>query len=299
MLHIFATLAIQQLLHLLIFRAYVIDAAVAKFGAQAGASGWLDDHNVLRCVHGAKPLSWDSDLESKAQSWAATLDAANRMYHSDCYGVWPPSGENLAYGMGRCSYSGQDIATGVTVPEADYDQHCAVAAWYNEYNDYWRGSGSWRDASGIGHFTAMVWKGIDLIGCASSGMYFVCEYGSTQCKSKEARGGPDCWSPVPSHLPNFNMAQCAGKDSDCVAPAGNCDSLPSASSGLGALSSSGGGTLLFSLACILGLFLLIGFGAKHFCNHDEDGEDIDEEGEGEYDCGDDVGTAREFYLSEN
>jgi len=175
--------------------------ASGAFGTKNGAEGWLADHNHFRGLHGAQPVAWDVDLEAKAQAWASKLNTGNVLQHSDAYNTWPPSGENLAWGYGGCRskhYKG------------NYDQHCAMASWYEEYY-LWNGVGDWKRVGGIGHFTAMVWKGIDAIGCASAGKNYVCEYGSSKCKTRGARkGGHQCWGSTPSHLPNFNQNDCSG-----------------------------------------------------------------------------------------
>jgi len=93
--------------------------------------------------------------------------------------------------------------------DGGYDQHCAMATWYGEYY-LWKGQGDWKPVPGIGHFTALVWKGADTIGCARAGNYYVCEVGSKHCRKKESNGGQRCWGSTPSHLPNFNQRHCSG-----------------------------------------------------------------------------------------
>lgn len=184
---------------------------MGTFGTASGKAGWVADHNHFRTKHGAKDVIWDDDLEKKAQDWADNLKRVDSMIHSDSYNIFPASGENLAWGYGSsCS-----AATGDGGPKlygGGYDQHCVVASWYGEYY-LWRGSGNWQDVPGVGHFTAMVWKGVDRIGCASAGDYYVCEYGSQHCKSHTGPGeygGTSCWATTPSHLPNFNNGKCSG-----------------------------------------------------------------------------------------
>jgi len=99
------------------------------------------------------PLSWHGDLAAKAQNWANHLASIDSMQHSDSYNILPYSGENLAWGYGRGSGDCYNM-------EPEYNQHCAVLSWYNEYDDAWGCSGDWRNPSGVlGHFTAMIWKG--------------------------------------------------------------------------------------------------------------------------------------------
>jgi len=210
----------------------------------------VDDHNHFRRMHGAADVTWDEDLAKKAKTWADKMDRTNGMGHSDCYGTWPVSGENVAQGYGACSTSGDG---GPELYNGNYDQHCAVASWYSEYY-LWRGSGDWKNTPGVGHFTAMVWKGIDAIGCASAGNYYVCEYGSKYCRAKgKDFGGPQCWSSTPSHLPNFNQGQCSGG----VCVAAKFDSmLPLTGEGLVASTGVGATAHVFAAAVAVSLSVM-------------------------------------------
>jgi len=185
------------------------DSSGGGFGRRSGKNGWVDDHNYFRSLHKAGEVTWDNDLEKKAIDHAKLIKRKGGLFHSDSYNDWPPSGENLAMGYGSsCSAAHRD--GGPKLYDGGYDQHCAMASWYGEYY-LWKGRGDWQTVAGLGHFTALVWKGIDTIGCASNGNYHVCEYGSTQCRAKNKQyGGSECWNSHPSHLPNFNMGQCSG-----------------------------------------------------------------------------------------
>ena len=123
---------------------------------------------------------WDADLADKAQAWADWMQLNGRMTHSDCYaypnplastsggtstgisGTYLASGENLAWAQGSSGITKTcDQYTG------EYNQACAVFNWYHEYTDYWTDTSDadlWQSASGMGHFTAMVWKGVEKIG---------------------------------------------------------------------------------------------------------------------------------------
>lgn len=177
------------------------------WGEESGEAGWVADTNHFRALHGAGPVVWDSDLAAKAQKWAEHIHNQGGLVHSDSYGTWPPSGENLAFGYGSSCNAGKDFG-GPKLYSGPYDQHCVVASWYGEYY-LWRGSGDWQAVDGLGHFTALAWKGVDTIGCASSGKYYVCEYGSKDCKGHGQYGGQSCWATSPPHLPNFNKGSCS------------------------------------------------------------------------------------------
>jgi len=185
-----------------------------RFGKRSGKRGWLDDHNHFRSLHGAGRVTWDDDLEKKAIKHVKDVKRMGALFHSDSYKNWPPSGENVAMGRGSsCSAATRD--GGPKLYDGGYDQHCAMANWYGEYY-LWKGRGNWQNIAGMGHFTAIVWKGSDTIGCASAGHYYVCEYGSKHCRKRgEQWGGSKCWGSTPSHLPNFNQGQCSG--GKCIA----------------------------------------------------------------------------------
>ncbi|KAL6755130.1 CAP domain-containing protein [Haematococcus lacustris] len=110
-------------------------------------------HNAYRAAHSAPALSWDSQLQSKAQSWANNLASNCQFYHSG-------SGENLASGFASW---------------AD-----AAYAWYVEYEQYNYNAPGYSAA--VGHFTQMVWLGTTKLGCAtanskcSQGVIYVCQY---------------------------------------------------------------------------------------------------------------------------
>ena len=180
--------------------------AAWEAGKKQGQDGWLDDHNYYRCLHGADPVGWDYTLESQAQAVANSMPP---MAHSDSYNAGMPAGENLAMGMGTFTcgdYTGP------------YNQNCATYNWYHEYTDCWSPITGWQPGMcTIGHFTAMVWKGVTKIGCASSGNYHVCEYGSDRCMDGIDGG---CSSPSPPGVPNFNSGSCGD---ECVEAAVNTD----------------------------------------------------------------------------
>ncbi len=114
----------------------------------------LSLHNKLRALHHAPSLVWDDTLASFAESYASKC----KFKHSGS-----SYGENLAAGY-------------PTVSEA-------INVWYAEqkYYSYGRPGFSYN----TGHFTQLVWRGTQKIGCAyvacngnngTPGNYLVCEY---------------------------------------------------------------------------------------------------------------------------
>ncbi|KAF4742465.1 hypothetical protein FOZ63_002800, partial [Perkinsus olseni] len=125
-----------------------------EYQSVGGKEGWLEDHNYFRCLHYAKPLMWDNKLAHKARIVAQHIQEVNMLSHSPSYDQIPPSGENLANGTaGAPSWCNKRSQL--------FNQHCAVGAWYKEYEQYWNcdPSKDWRTIHRLGHWTAMIWKG--------------------------------------------------------------------------------------------------------------------------------------------
>lgn len=116
--------------------ASVIDMAVL---AQLDQDYVLREHNIARCMHGASPLSWDGSLQAHAQSWADTIHYSNAR-HGDMDFDGRHVGQNL---YGSCSSPG--------TPHSDRE---AVGDWMGE------------ESNQGGHYTQVVWKGTQQVGCA-------------------------------------------------------------------------------------------------------------------------------------
>ncbi|KAG5358066.1 Protein PRY1 [Yarrowia sp. B02] len=112
----------------------------------------LDTQNAKRAEHGVGAFAWNETLANFAADY---LNKAQCNFeHSG-----GPYGENLAMGY----------------PSAA----AAVNGWYDEVKDYNFAQGDFSMATG--HFTQMVWKGSNQLGCAKrecggNGAYVVCEY---------------------------------------------------------------------------------------------------------------------------
>eukprot|EP00448_Togula_jolla_P018707 CAMPEP_0170591110 /NCGR_PEP_ID=MMETSP0224-20130122/12228_1 /TAXON_ID=285029 /ORGANISM="Togula jolla, Strain CCCM 725" /LENGTH=347 /DNA_ID=CAMNT_0010914951 /DNA_START=61 /DNA_END=1104 /DNA_ORIENTATION=- len=109
---------------------------------------WLKAHNLLRCVHGVPGVKWLAAAKQSAQEW---VDGLTSLKHSDCYNIPPPAGP-----------SGENLAMGYGTPEA------AATAWYKEVECCNGLPGCQSGTCTVGHFTAMVWKGVQKIGCATN-----------------------------------------------------------------------------------------------------------------------------------
>jgi len=109
---------------------------------------WLKAHNVLRCIHGAPPVTWLAEAAASAQTWVNGLTS---LVHSQSYSESPPAGP-----------AGENLAMGHASPEA------ATSAWYEEVLCCESLPGCQSGPCTVGHFTAMVWKGVKKIGCATN-----------------------------------------------------------------------------------------------------------------------------------
>ena len=113
----------------------------------------LQATNEKRSKHGARNLKWDKTLYQYANDYAQKYSCDGQLKHSG--GKY---GENLAVGY----------KTGSS----------AVDSWYSEGKNYNFGSDNSFD-----HFTQLIWKGSDKLGCAYKdcskenwGKYIICSY---------------------------------------------------------------------------------------------------------------------------
>jgi pathogenesis-related protein 1 len=122
-------------------------------------------HNRARKEVGADPLTWSSTLAAYAQEWADHLASTGcKMEHRPYYGKWKQEhGENLL--RGTVGYHGV----------AD-----AVAAWESEKRNYHGDPVDMSNLSGSGHYTQLVWRSTERLGCAKvecgSKVIIVCNY---------------------------------------------------------------------------------------------------------------------------
>jgi len=119
----------------------------------------LSRHNYYRSLHGVPPLEYHPILEKYA------MKRARYMAMTDIFAHPPnlPYGENLYWKSGR-------------VPTCKN----ALDNWYKEYKLYNFRSGGFSPATG--HFTQMIWRDSQYLGCASAKskrtgrIYIACNY---------------------------------------------------------------------------------------------------------------------------
>ena len=131
----------------------------------------LNIHNEERDAVSVPPLTWSSSLAADAQSWANHLTTLGLVCDPARAELVPPKPvcDTTPHGA-----KNENIASGV----ADFNSPGELAQlWADEKAKYNSGQ---RSGPGIGHYTAMVWKNTQEIGCgfASSGQmdFLVCRY---------------------------------------------------------------------------------------------------------------------------
>lgn len=130
----------------------------------------LSLHNGYRACHGAGQVTWNQMVADSAQAWVDQLVSSNTMYHAPAgslHHTWDvPAGENLA--MGTKGHVNMDVA---------------MQMWYDEWKDCASLPGCTASTGGaVGHFTALVWKGVTQIGCGkgetAQKTFIACRYWS-------------------------------------------------------------------------------------------------------------------------
>lgn len=137
---------------------------------QSQRNAILSSHNLVRSEYHLPKLIWDTKIEKQAQEWASTMMKNNTLAHSpSTFRRW--MWENI-YSIVS---SGQRIIS---------DGSDATMLWYSEQPGYDSITNSCRIGSVCGHFTQMIWKTTQRIGCGQSTkkkgntttIYWVCQY---------------------------------------------------------------------------------------------------------------------------
>jgi uncharacterized protein YkwD len=118
----------------------------------------LERHNEYRAKHNVPPLTWNEEIARFARQWAERLAREDRMYHRSGSSY----GENIYWQSG-----------------GTFNGNRPVDSWYSEIR-YYRFSNHGFSYK-TGHFTQVVWKGTEELGCgkaqsSSGGVYVVCNY---------------------------------------------------------------------------------------------------------------------------
>jgi pathogenesis-related protein 1 len=151
---------------------WVVVVVVGVSGCAQGPSAFKNDdkepfvaeHNRIRATAVPAPdpalpdLVWDDSVASVAQAWSAGC----KFEHSH-----GSLGENLAF------FSGDESTPADT-----------VTSWASEISDYDYDSNTCADGAQCGHYTQIVWRDTQKVGCGAStchidgfdGTYWVCNY---------------------------------------------------------------------------------------------------------------------------
>jgi hypothetical protein len=111
----------------------------------------LNAHNAARARFGTPPLVWLDSAQDVAQQWADYLLLANK---------WEPRPEPRTYGENRYEGLGDIINSPKTSPSE------VVAGWVGEEKDFNSATNTCRSGAVCGHFTQVVWKSTQKVGCA-------------------------------------------------------------------------------------------------------------------------------------
>jgi pathogenesis-related protein 1 len=116
----------------------------------AEANALVEYHNRVRREVGVGPLQWSAALARVAQDWANRLGQSGKLEHRPDEGpLATPYGENLAF---------------------DATVLKGAEMWYSEIGSYAKGTPIPEDFYSFkaGHYTQMVWRGTQRVGCGKS-----------------------------------------------------------------------------------------------------------------------------------
>lgn len=132
----------------------------------------LHTHAKWRQSVGLPALRWSEDLAESAQEWADTLKARQgcKMVHSHAEEV----GENLFWASAEIFPNGKRKLQAVKATEV-------IDMFGNEYKDYDYRTDTCASGKKCGHYTQVVWKGTQAVGCAKAicrdlSQVWVCHY---------------------------------------------------------------------------------------------------------------------------
>ena len=125
-------------------------------------------HNYYRALHNSPPLTCDPELAKSAQRWTDQQAADGNMHHSEWTDKFTESISWKGWG-----WEGMEEMEGA-IPGA-------TRSWYSEIKNGYNYETGKGDGRAIGHFQAVVWKGVTKLGCGlnikpNDGTYVTAHY---------------------------------------------------------------------------------------------------------------------------
>ncbi len=148
--------------------------------AFTGQQGMLQAHNQVRARLKLPALTWSAELARYSQDWANHLASNNRcrmQHRSEAGRNLRQYGENLFWGSPVIWSDGRREPQKITSREVAED-------WALEAQHYNYSRNSCRTGEQCGHYTQMVWRDTQQVGCAMTlcpdqGQIWVCSYNPT------------------------------------------------------------------------------------------------------------------------
>lgn len=149
-------------------------ASINLYAADFDPAAFVSAHNKWRAEVGvAEKLSYSPELAASAQAWANRLKQGNqcRMKHSAANGY----GENLYWASALNWSDGRKEVQKVTPAQV-------VNSWGSEQADYNYANNRCAAGKVCGHYTQVVWRSTQKVGCAravctdSKEQVWVCQY---------------------------------------------------------------------------------------------------------------------------
>jgi pathogenesis-related protein 1 len=163
-----------KLLNIAIFLQLMLLSS-SLFAADFDTTAFISAHNTWRAEVGVKEkLSYSPELATSAQAWANKLKQNNqcKMRHSEPSGKY---GENLYWASAVNWSDGRKEQQKITPAKV-------VNSWGSEKADYDYLSNSCKAGKMCGHYTQVVWRGTQKVGCGMAvcdntrNQVWVCQY---------------------------------------------------------------------------------------------------------------------------
>lgn len=140
--------------------------------------GTLSSHNIVRTQLKLKPLYWSNRLARYAQQWAnhqaltQHCGMQHRPHHNSPFKQI--YGENLFWASPKRWSDGKTELQTISINEV-------ITSWADEVVDYHYQSNQCRNGAQCGHYTQIVWRETQAVGCAKAicpdkSQLWVCNY---------------------------------------------------------------------------------------------------------------------------